>query len=77
MATTLSDPNLKAAKLDTSDPLVTVAVAAMFLCMPRSTVYQLLDRGVIPSVNLAGVGTKRIRRIRTSALQNYIAAGSN
>jgi excisionase family DNA binding protein len=77
MPAILTNPNAKAAKLDNSDPLCSVEEASEFLGLPKSTIYQLLDKGVIPGVNLPGVGTRRIRRIRKSALLAYLASGSN
>ena len=65
----------KRVKLDNSDPLCTVEQAAEFLSLARSTVYQLIDLGTIASVDLAGSGARRIRRIRKSALLAYLAAG--
>jgi excisionase family DNA binding protein len=44
--------------------------------MPPSTIYQLIERQVIPAVRLAGSGSRDIIRVRQSALDAYINRGA-
>jgi excisionase family DNA binding protein len=50
--------------------LVTVTEAGRVLAISRSKVYELMDAGYIPSVNIG-----RSRRIRVSDLESFVASG--
>ena len=58
------------------DPLRPVKSVSEQTSLPESTIYQLLDRGVIPVVRLPGVGSRKIIRVRQSSIDSYIASGS-
>ncbi|MDN4474337.1 helix-turn-helix domain-containing protein [Demequina sp. SYSU T00192] len=54
--------------MPTNSPLLyTPADAARLLSIGRSTLYELMDEGVVPFVKIG-----RSRRIRTEALEAYV-----
>ncbi|HEY3968232.1 MAG TPA: helix-turn-helix domain-containing protein [Planctomycetaceae bacterium] len=59
-----------------TDPLRTVSFVSRQTAMPPSTIYQLIERQVIPAVRLAGSGSRDIIRVRQSALDAYINRGA-
>lgn len=65
----MSDDNSRAAELTNRDPLYTVDEAAEYLDVSARTVRRELARGSLTGVVLG----RRARRIRRSALEDYIA----
>ena len=56
-----------------TDPLMTIPQAAEHLGMSTRYVYERIDDGSLPTVQM-GTGTRSVRRIRYSTLERFIRA---
>lgn len=60
-------PNAKLNNIEVKPLLLTVEEAALKLRCGRSTIYNLMDAGALPSVKIGN-----LRRIRPEALENFV-----